>query len=270
MSHRVLAIEDVSVSIANRRIVKRVSFHVEQGERLTIIGPNGAGKTTLLRCLGRLLLPDSGRVLLHGKPLSGYGHRALARQLCYVPQAQECALPYTVYEFLLMARYPHLGPFSTLGRSDHAAVKRALAQTDMAAFGGRMLDTLSGGERQKVFIAAALAQEAPLLLLDEPTAFLDYRHQVEVAELLLQLQREEGKTVVCVTHDLNCGVYWSDRVLALKQGEGMYFGGAEGLYARETLLSIYDTPFDVLPHAQGGGVLVAPLTREQGGKPHAF
>ncbi len=259
MSGPILEAESVGVVIEKSAILDGVSFAVEAGEWLSIIGPNGAGKTTLLRAIGRLIRMDSGSVAIGGKGIGEYRQRELAKQVSYVPQAGGVMLPYTAFEFVLMARYPHLGPMSGVSYDDREAARQALEQTGTSAFAERALDTLSGGERQKVFVAAALAQGAPILLLDEPATFLDYHHQVEVLRLIRRLSRVEKKTVLCVTHDLNRGVYESDKVLALKRGRVAFSGSAEALFDPERLAAIYDTPFDLVRHERSGHALVVPI-----------
>ncbi len=259
MNQPALDISGLSLTLDKKRILDEVTFQVQHGERLTIIGPNGAGKTTLLRCLAGLRAPGSGAILIEGRPLASYPHRELARHVSYVPQAEGRLLPYTAFEFVLMARYPHLGPLSGVTREDKEAAWQALKTTETEGFAERTLDTLSGGERQKVFVAAALAQGAHILLLDEPMTFLDYRHQVEVLSLIRQLAAEEEKTVLCVTHDLNRGVFDSDRVLALHEGQVVFFGSPDELFTPNRLQEIYGTPFDLITHQRSGHTLVIPL-----------
>lgn len=261
MSTSSLDIAHLSLSLDKKRILDDVSFKVEAGEYVAIIGPNGAGKTTLLRCIARLLTPDQGEIRLEGRPIGAYRQRHLAQRISYVPQAEGRMLPYTAYEFVLMARYPHLGPLSGVSREDERAAQAALEATETEAFSERALDTLSGGERQKVFVAAAVAQGASVLLLDEPTTFLDYKHQVEVLALIRQLNREAGKTILSVTHDLNRGVYESDQVLALKAGKVAFFGAPAELYEPAQLEAIYETPFDLVAHPPSGRALVVPADR---------
>lgn len=258
MSSAVIEIENFSYAIGTRRILDEVSFRVERGDYLSIIGPNGAGKTTLLRCLNRILPGGTGRVSICGMPLESYTQRALARLISYVPQLDGRALPFTVDEFVSMGRYPYLNPFSPLSGADRRVVREILERTGTLAFASRRVDTLSGGERQKVFIAAALAQGAEILLLDEPTSFLDYRHQVEIHRLLRELNREGGKTVLAVTHDINNAVLACNRVLALKEGAIAFEGSAQELVRKETLESIYETAFRFIENPHSALPLVRP------------
>lgn len=240
-----------------RAILRDVSFSVARGEYVAIVGPNGAGKTTLLKCLDRIQEATGGVVLL-GRPLNEYRQRELARRIGYVPQADGRLLPFTVEEFVTLGRYPYLSPFSPVSREDRQAVRDALEQTGMAAFAARRIDTLSGGERQKAMIAAALAQGANLLLLDEPTTFLDYRHQAEIRDVLRRAHRERGTTVIAVTHDVNAAALESDRVLALRAGEVVFDGPPGDLMQPERLQAIYGTPLVLVAHPQAGLPMIVP------------
>jgi iron complex transport system ATP-binding protein len=259
MSAAAFQIEGLNVSAGGVHILRDVSFDVAESESLSIIGPNGAGKTTLLRCLMRMVPTMAGSLSIFGQPLASLAQRELAQLVSYVPQAEGRTLPFNVREFMLMSRYPHLSPFSHLTATDHAVVDSAIERTGIAAFESRGMDTLSGGERQKVFIAAALAQETRVMLLDEPTTFLDYRHQVEVLDLVDRLHNEGGLTVISVTHDLNQGALAGNRILALKAGRVAFHGTpAELLKQPAVLAGIYDTEFDLIAHPHTGATIVAP------------
>ena len=195
MSTVAIQIDGLCYEAGSNLILKDVSFTVGEGHYISVIGPNGAGKTSLIRCIIRLARARSGRIAIFGKPLSDYSQRDLAKVLSYVPQADTGYYPFSVYEFVLMGRYPHLSPFSSVGPADRAKVDEALELAGASAFADRSIGTLSGGERQNVFIAAALAQGARILLLDEPTTFLDYGHQVDVLALLKRLNQDEGITI---------------------------------------------------------------------------
>ena len=248
MSHPAVDVSGFSFRIGEKEILKGVSLRVEEGEFRAVIGPDGAGKTTLLKCLMRILTGGTGSVRIYGKPLESYKQRDLARKVSYVPQADGRAFPFTVREFVTMGRYPYLSPFSSMSRDDEAAVDRVMGLTHIAEFAERHLDTLSGGERQKVFIAAALAQGAGLLLLDEPATFLDYRHQVEVHEILRQINRDESVTILMVTHNLNSALRHSRKITALKNGRVHYDGPTEGMAESGVIEDLYDTTFHISRH----------------------
>ncbi len=251
-------VEGFSLEIGGVRILRDVSLAAAEGEFVTIIGPNGAGKTTLLKCVMRILAGGTGEIRIAGRELGSYTQRELARVVSYVPQADGRLLPFTVREFVMMGRYPHLSPFSVTAPEDVAAVERAMEMTGSAEFADRPLDTLSGGERQGALIAAALAQGAKLLLLDEPATFLDPRHEAEMARLLLRANREGGVTIVAVTHDVNAAALRSDRVVALKGGRVVFAGTGGELMTDEALELIYDKRFLLVEHPSAGMPVAVP------------
>ena len=199
-----LEIQALSFSVRGEDILRDVSVRMHAGEHWSIIGANGAGKSTLLKCLLRIHTGWRGRVSMFGRPLESYSQRELARRIAYVPQAGGGQrYPFTVRQFVMMGRYAYSGPFGSAHRGDADAVGTALTRAGVTALAERSMDTLSGGERQKVLIAASLAQGGDILLLDEPTAFLDYRHQAEVSDILRTINTRYGATIVRVTHDVN-------------------------------------------------------------------
>ncbi len=258
MENTIIEIVRFSFSISSKAILKDISLTVKEGEYISIVGPNGAGKTTLLKCLDRIHKGGGGDIKIAGKPLDKYSQKELARQVSYVPQADGRISPFTVYEFVMMGRYPYLSPFSSPGEEDEDAVHDALAMTGISEFAERFLSTLSGGERQKVFIAAALAQGAKVLLLDEPTTFLDPKHEADVHRLLARANRERGITIVSVTHDINSAVLMSRRVLALKDGAVAFCGCADKFMNNEILQKIYEKSFLFVKHPRTGKTIVAP------------
>jgi iron complex transport system ATP-binding protein len=237
-----IQIENLALKLGGVSILKDVSFDVQAGEYVSIIGPNGAGKTTLLRCLlGMYAYQGSARI--SATECYGQDRRALARQVSYVPQTHDIEFPLSVYDFVMMGRYPYLSALSPAQKQDEEAVEKALQMTETAPFKNRTLRTLSGGERQKVYITAALAQETPILLLDEPATFLDWRHQSEVMKLLKKINTECGATILAVNHDLNSAAHWSDRIVALKDGCTFSSGTPQELIQPAPLEALFDTPF---------------------------
>ncbi|HEX9972930.1 MAG TPA: ABC transporter ATP-binding protein [bacterium] len=251
-------IENLSLSIANKTILNSVSIQIYDGDYLSIIGPNGAGKTSLLKCLMRIYPGYTGRIRFQDKLPDKISQKNLARLISYVPQADGRVFPFTVEEFVMMGRYPHLSPFSSFNSEDRNAVNRALEMTRMKPFAPRFMNTLSGGERQIVLIAAALAQGAKIMLLDEPTTFLDPKHEAEIYSILKRLNRELGMTIISVTHDINNAVLQSDKIVILRQGKIMYWGKAQDVMKNEILERAFDKTFTFVAHPGTGQNIVVP------------
>lgn len=258
-SSKVFSVRGLGVRLNGSRLLEDISFSLGAGELMTVVGPNGAGKTTLLRVMARLLKPTAGTIMLEGTSLETFDRRELARTVSYVPQTDLGGEDFTVRSFVEMGRYPYLGPWEPLGREDLDAVDRAMATTEVSHLKDRFLGTLSGGERQRTLIAAALAQGGRVLLLDEPTSYLDYRHQVQVLALLDHLHRDLGLTLIVVTHDLNETVGYSDSVLALKNGRVAFAGAPDGLLDADRLAAIYENKFELVERAGDGVPLVIPF-----------
>lgn len=262
-TQNIIHIDGFSFRFGQKLILDNVSFSVAQGESLAIVGPNGAGKTTLIKCLDALFdgvagTTKTGTIEIDGRPLPSYSRKQLARLVSYVPQADGHLAPFTVEQFITMARYPHLSPFSPVDRRDLDIVQETMARTDTARFAGRSLESLSGGERQSVFIAAAIAQGAKIILLDEPTTFLDYRHQEDIRRLLAQTAVGDDLTMVSVTHDVNRAALESDRIVALCQGRVVFIGRPDEIMKPDVLESIYETPFLMVDHPQTGLPVIVP------------
>jgi iron complex transport system ATP-binding protein len=254
----VLEAKNFFLSLGGREILHDVSFRIARGEYVTIVGPNGAGKTTLLKCFDRLIGGGIGELSICGKSVGEYRQRELARLIAYVPQADGRLIPFTVEQFLLMCRYPYLSPFASVSKEDRRVVREALERTDTVQFADRILTTLSGGERQKVYIAAALAQGASIWLLDEPTTFLDYGRQSEILSLLAAANRQYIVTIVSVTHDLNHAVLETDRVVAIKEGRVAFNGPPGEIMKPDVLERIYGTPLLLVDHPQASVPMIVP------------
>lgn len=247
MNPAVFSLHNLCVQLSKKDILRSISLDIPKGSCTAIIGPNGAGKTTLLKCLNRILTPSSGTLHLNDQPLSDYTQKDIARQVAYVPQASTTSFEFTVHDFVMLGRYPHLSPFTAISSADKEAVTQALTITHLLPFRDRNMTTLSGGERQAVFIAAALAQEASILLMDEPTTYLDYKHQVDVLDLIKRLHTQEDMTIVLVTHDVNHAVAVADHIVALTEGQVQFKGTPEALLQGDTLDTVFDTPFQRIP-----------------------
>ncbi|MDR1313320.1 MAG: ABC transporter ATP-binding protein [Deltaproteobacteria bacterium] len=253
-------VKGFSFSIGEKLILSGVDFSIPKGGYLSILGPNGAGKSTLLKCLLRLHEKGSseGSVEVAGKPISAYTQKELAKIVSYVPQAGGWIPPFTIIELAKLSRFPYATSVSALNRTDLESVDRALEITALTHMKDRPLKTLSGGERQKAFLAAALAQGSPVMLLDEPASFLDPHHTSELEKMLIKLNRDEGLTMLAVTHDLNHPVKSGGFALILKGGRTSYFGPVTGLLGAGVLEEAFSHEFAYLTHpADGRPVILA-------------
>jgi iron complex transport system ATP-binding protein len=251
----VIDLRGVTVELGGRPVVDRVDATVEQGEWLALIGPNGAGKTTLLRAIARLV-PFSGELALGGRPAFELSRSELARLIAVVPQEPSTPPWMTVAEYVLLGRTPHLGPLAKEGARDRDAAARALARLDLLPFVERRLGTLSGGEKQRVVVARALAQEASVVLLDEPTAALDIGHQQQALDLLDVLRQESGLTLVAAMHDLTLAAQYADRMLLLDGGCVVADGPPVDVLTEATIAEHYGAAIDVVD--VGGRIAVIP------------
>ena len=241
-----IAIEELTVVLGGRPVVDRVDLDVERGEWLALIGPNGGGKTTLLRAVGRHV-SFTGSVVLEGSPTRTLNRRELSRVLAVVPQEPSTPPWMTVGEYVLLGRTPHLGPLAKEGRRDREAAARALSRLDLLDYRDRLLGTLSGGEKQRAVVARALAQEAPIVLLDEPTAALDIGHQQQALELIDALRRESELTLVAAMHDLTLAAQYADRMVLLDRGRVVADGSPREVLTESALARHYGAAIDVVP-----------------------
>jgi len=245
-----LHVQQFSFALEGSPLLDCLSFTLAKGEYLSLIGPNGAGKTTLLKCLMRVHGQGStrGEIRLQGRLLSEYDQRTLAALISYVPQAGGWIPPFTVEELLRLSRYPYLSAGGVLRKTDLEAVEKALCLTDMKKLAFRRLSSLSGGERQKAFVAAALAQETEIILLDEPASFLDPKHTAELNRLIRVLHSEHGITMLTVTHDLNHPLCMEGKILVLRQGRQLFFGQAQEVLQGKILAEAFSHQFTCFQH----------------------
>ena len=251
-----ITLERVTVTLGGRQVVREVTAVIERGEWVALIGPNGAGKTSLLRAVAGLL-PCDGSVSLAGVPLAELGRRERAQRLALVPQEPRTPPWLTVAEYVLMGRTPYLRPLGREGDADREAAARALSRLDLEELAERTLGTLSGGERQRVVVARALAQEASIVLLDEPTASLDIGHQQQALDLLDALRGTESLTLVAAMHDLTLAAQYADRVLLLDGGRVVADGTPADVLTEEALARHYGARVRVVSLDQGIAVLPA-------------
>lgn len=263
MPHSIISIDQLSLNIGSSRLLDDVSVTVAEGERVAIVGSNGAGKTTLLKCLLGLIRADQGQIDIAGKPMSHYSRSELARKLAYVPQLLEASVPFTVLDFVMMGRYAHETGWSLGDEEGLRVAEQALQQIGMAHFSKRTISTLSGGERQKICIAAALAQQSPILVLDEPSAHLDPRQRQEVHRILSDIGEKQQLTILAVTHDLNWAAMDYDRMIGMSAGRVVFDGTPEQLMTTEKLHTIFGIDFALSPHPGTGKPMVIPSVRKE-------
>jgi iron complex transport system ATP-binding protein len=253
-----LQLDDIEFSYNGRRTLARLSAQLERGQMVGLIGPNGAGKTTLLRLLMKLLTPDSGAIYLEGLPLRRFPHRALARRITLVPQDSEIGYPFAVEEIVAMGRNPYLGRFRPPDADDLRIVREAMAATEVTRLAARNIQTLSGGERQRVLVARAIAQQTPVILLDEATANLDLCHQLDVLEMAQQLARR-GHLVIAAMHDLNMASRYCDRLLLLAGGTLVADGAPATVLTPEHLRRYFAVDSIVRAAGDVPGLTITPL-----------
>jgi len=244
-----------TVTVDDKILLADINLEVAQGDYLCIVGPNGSGKSTLLKMLLAILPSQSGSLIIDGKSIEHYSSKSLAQLVSYVPQNGGMHQTFTVEEFVQMARYSYHSVFSNWQPQDHQSVEQALQITQCDGFRWRHMSTLSGGECQRVMIAAALAQDAPVMLLDEPTAFLDPHHQVAVHQLIRQLNQQHHKTIIEVTHDINHAAHHARHILALREGHCLWHGKAGEFFDATRLKTLYEQTFVFARHPHHGQLI---------------
>ncbi|ALJ20724.1 ABC transporter ATP-binding protein [Microbacterium sp. No. 7] len=260
-AEHLLAAEALSVGYAERTVIRDLDLVVPPGRITAIVGANACGKSTLLRAMSRLLAPREGRVVLDGALVHRMPAKRLARVLGLLPQSPIAPDGITVSDLVGRGRHPHQGVFSRWSREDDEAVAAALEATDTVALADRSVDELSGGQRQRVWIAMALAQRTDLLLLDEPTTFLDVSHQVDVLDLLTDLNRTRGTTIVMVLHDLNLAARYADHLVAIADG-GVHAAGAPAdVLTEQTVRAVFGLESRVIVDPVSGKPLMLPIGR---------
>jgi len=250
-----LQIRDLSFSYGSTQILKDINMELDSSDVLGIVGPNGAGKSTLIRCIDRILVPQHGTVLLDGQEMKQMSSMEIAKKIGYVPQSISNTFPATVFDTVLMGRRPHLGWRSS--EEDIDTVLEVLTMLKIKYLAMRDFNEISGGQQQKVLIARALAQDAEILLLDEPTSNLDIRHQLEVMEILTKLVKKKGLSVMMAIHDLNLASRYSDRIIMLNGGSIRDTGDPVSVLTAENIQSVYGA--EVIVKHEAGKPYIIPI-----------
>ncbi|MEU9731877.1 ABC transporter ATP-binding protein [Streptomyces sp. NPDC048002] len=263
-----LRVESATIGYDKRIISEHLSVEIPHESFTVIVGPNACGKSTLLRCLSRLRKPSAGQVVLDGADINSYRTKEVARRVGLLPQTSTAPDGMTVADLVARGRYPHQGFFRQWTEDDEQAVLRAMRQTSVADLAGRLVDELSGGQRQRVWVAMALAQHTDILLLDEPTTFLDITHQIELMELFTDLH-DVGHTLVAVLHDLNHAARYGTHLIAMKDGAVVAEGTPDEVVTAELVEEVFGLRCLVVPDPVAGSPQVVPLGRERTRRRHA-
>ncbi len=253
-----LVIEQLSVGYKRKRILQDLSLSFPEGGFTALLGANGCGKTTLLHTLAGLLKPEAGQVVLNGEPLKSLSSKQIARQLAVLPQVTTAPAGLTVRELVMQGRFPWQNWWRQWSDEDEAAVEAAIAATGIADYLDMPLEQLSGGQRQRCWIAMTLAQDTPLLLLDEPTTYLDISHQVELMNLIASL-RLKGKTIIAVLHDLNQAATYADHLVMMKGGNVYAQGDVDQVFTPQNLKAVFDLDAHIISDPHSGNPIAVPL-----------
>ena len=258
-----LSSEKLSVGYGDQVIVKNVDLVVEPNTITSLVGPNGCGKSTLLKAFARILPPHSGSVLLNDKPINSLPTRQVAQKIALLPQGPIAPEGLTVKELVAQGRFPHQSLFRQWSKQDTEAIERAIELTDLTQFIDRPVHSLSGGQRQRCWLAMVLAQDTPILLLDEPTTFLDLKVQVDLMDLLTRIVKEEQRTILMVLHELNLAAAFTDRIVMMNNGEIVSQGSAQKVMRPEALKSVFGLHSDIISDPLTGRPVCLPRTTKQ-------
>ena len=244
--------KDLNISYGNLDIVKDLNLEIPKGKITTIIGANGCGKSTILKTLARIIKPKSGSIYINDKELNSQDSKELAKAMAVLPQSPQAPNGLTVEELISYGRFPHQKGFGKLKDEDKDIINWALEKTRILEFRDRPIEALSGGQRQRAWIAMALAQETDILLLDEPTTYLDLAHQLEVLKLLEELNKKEGRTIVMVIHELNNAARFADHMIGVKKGKIVCQGTAHEVMTKENLKEIFNIDAEIVNEPRSG------------------
>lgn len=252
-----ISVNDLEFSYGNRKVIDSVSFNLNPGEILGILGPNGSGKTTLIKLVGGILKKGKGRIEIMGKEIEKYSRKELARKLAIVPSDLEPGFDFSVYDMVAMGRYPYLGLFDTFSPEDIEIIEKSMRSTGIMELSGHSIREISGGEKQRMLIARALAQNTDILLMDEPTSNLDIKYQVEILELIENI-RKTGRAILLTMHDVNMAVRYCTRIALLSKGRIFSIGQPEMVISEESITAVYGIKGRVIRNGDGGIVYIIP------------
>ena len=238
-----IKIKNIEVSYGKNKILNNITLDLKQNEFTFILGPNGAGKSTLLKSINGIVKIEAGDILIEDKNICAFEEKDLAKHIAFIPQEFNMQFDFSVYEFVLMTRYPWLNFWGHYTEKDHQIVEKYLSLLDLQDFKNRYFNQLSGGEKQRVLIARALVQETDYILMDESLSFLDINHQIEILQLLKEINNHEDKTIIMVSHNLNLAAEFADRLIFLKKGEMVTSGSPKEVYNPEYLKIVFGMDF---------------------------
>ncbi len=254
-----LEIKNLSVSYGHKRVLTGVSLKIVPGQILALIGPNGAGKSTLIRALASVIPAETGTILVDDQDITRLGSMERARLMAFIPQALQLPPAFTAWETVLLGRTPHLNWLGQVSARDEEISQRAMTRTNTSALAARRVGELSGGEQQRLLLARALAQDTPILIMDEPTAHLDLQYQISLLDEVRSLARQEHLAVLVALHDLNLVARYADRVALLQDGRLQAFGTPAEVLTPPLLSRVYKVPLQVLQGAPGSPAVIAPI-----------
>jgi len=256
----IICAQNIAFRYTNKPVLDDVSFALDEARIVAVVGPNGSGKTTLLKILNATLFPNEGLMLIDGRDTRRWSRQEISRTVAIVPQESPAIFPFFAEEIVLMGRFPYLRSLAFEGKEDYKIVHDAMGRTDSLPFAHRRFNELSAGERQRVLIARALAQEPKILLLDESTVFLDLKHQAQFLSLLRELNRKQNLTVIFVTHDINLAAQNADQILLLYNGKKYAIGTPADVLTAENIREVYDVDVGIDSNPHNGSPRVTLLT----------
>lgn len=260
MNSPILQIRDTSFAYDRETVLHSISMTVDPGEFIGVIGPNGSGKSTLLKLMGGVLTTKPGKLFFRGKDYQDYARKQLARSITWVPQDHPMVFPFKVSEIVLMGRHPYLSAFTFEGEEDIEIARSAMERTQTLQFAQRGFNEISGGEKQRVVIAGAIAQEPEVMILDEPTSALDIKYQIQILNILKQLNEDENMTVVLAMHDLHLAAKFCNRLILLDQGRLFQDGKPEDVLQKENIESVYGVKVHLI-RDHDGDIMISPDTQ---------